>query len=216
MNTYFLDRLKVPVLNFIKQANDTDLNIVLGKFYRRDALEFFSSLREKDLPVRFVEGFPLQSTQLPAFSFILGNDDSTLPIQTYSYETEEIPDEQYQRFLSLLKKINPLATQAHIKCWVHQSQILIGVHALNKIEVTWLCLMLDFILKSLRDSFYVEGILDLSFNFTDLRVTSELFKLQSSSRICQISFKYQKFVPEAVSSDQTASVVEPLDINFNN
>ena len=122
---------------------------------------------------------------------------STVTDQTYSFENEEINDTMFTKFKTLLNKINPGFDSIDIKCWIHKSSVIIGVHALNKIETTWLCLVLDFILKSLRDTFYLKGVLDLSFTFTDLRVTSEVFKLQSSTRICQISFKYQKFVPVA-------------------
>lgn len=195
MNTKILNILKTPILSFINTATEEDCKLMMLNNYSTGMWQYIQKFKTGELKLGMLENYPIQSTSFPAMSFILGNDDSSLNSQTMGFETSELSDAQYLAYTQLAKRFNPECRLIQTKTWIHQSQVLIGVHTTNKIEATWLCCVLDYAIKFMRDVFVLNRILDVSPSYTDLRVNQELFKIQTSTRICQFSFKYEKIVP---------------------
>lgn len=208
MNTVFLNILKKDILNFVANATEKDCALVVEKFYSKGFYDYILKLRENTVkdkdssPISFVSQFPEKTTILPCFSFILGNIQADLGIQTYSYETGELTDEEYKAYRHLASTIQgEHQTYVNTKSYIHQTQVVIGCYANNKLEVSWLLYLADFLVKFRTEEFALLGMIDIATSQTDLRLQQEMFPLAVPTRILTVNFKYEKVIPRI---DQTS------------
>ena len=207
MNTIFLNLIEKNIKNFIIHATIEDCMLVLPKGYSKGFYEYIEKLR-RDLsinntnasnpkfPIKFLSQFPEQATALPAVSFALGNISTHLEVQTESYETEELTDKEYEKFLHLSSTLEGEEVKSiQTKSYISTSQVIAVVFGNNKVEVCWLMYLIDFIVHFKREELAMSGIYDVNTQETDLRLRQELFPLAVPTRILTINFKYETVIP---------------------
>lgn len=198
MNLKFLNILKPQVLSFIENATEDDCKLILGPVYTKDFYDFVLSLRKKQKgeQIQFVCGFPDQATILPCYAFVLGNMQSNLQMQTFSYETSEVSNVDWAKLSHLSSTVtNSPKSQVPIKQWIYNTKLVIAAYSSNKAEVNWLIQLIDIIVKMNQETFSTLGLENMSSDTTDLRIQQELFPLKVPTRVMSISFLYEQSVP---------------------
>lgn len=197
MNNLFLKFLKKDTLNFIQNATEEDCNLILPNGFSSGFFDWIKSLRDKGSdPIQFIAQFPERATRLPAVCCVLGNINTSLDIQTESYETEELTDSEYTKYRHLAASIEgEKVSYIQSKSFISTSQVVLGCYSNNKIEVSWLMFMMDFFVHFRAEDLSVIGVMDVGTQETDLRLRQELFPLAVPTRILTVNFKYETIIP---------------------
>lgn len=207
MNTVILNLVEKDIKNFVLNATVEDCSLVLPKGYSKGFYDYIEKLRQSlslnnenaqkpKFPIKFLAQFPEQATALPAVSFALGNISTGLELQTESYETEELTNKEYEKFLHLSSTFEGGSVKSiQAKSYISTTQVVAVVFGNNKLEVCWLMYLIDFIIHFRREELAVAGIYDVNTQETDLRLRQELFPLAVPTRILTINFKYETVIP---------------------
>ncbi len=226
MNTYFLNAVKAPLLSLIKNGDADVFKAILFPNYSEDCLEYFDKLKQDLSVIQFATQFPAQATRFPAISFILGNIQAPLQMQSYSFINDELSDKEIEIHRKVARALGYKAANINVNACISQSQVLVGIYSNNKTEVSWLMLLVDYILKVHSQVFVQDGILDLAVSETDLRLRQELYPLEVPTRILTISFKLEThhlllpeegypFLVDKINEDGTISNFGAVNLTLN-